>query len=854
METVAIPEFSFSNRKDEIKYLKSFLLEKTEYPKLLLLAGAGGIGKSRLIREMIDNHCSSQDVVRLNFTEKLKHIGLISSVKKECEHLNKLIQISFPKESLKLKAHRLLNRSKTIIPSLGKLLPYGGELAKQTIQELLNTDSKSQLVSLKNWIDYFILLVSIYSTEKKLAIIVDDYHTLQSDEKLVLVETLSQLIEESVLNVNIIVSTRNLYQEIDDPLYIATKQASESGQLLIYPLAVLNDQHMEDIAKNLFSNPSESIPLIKLSNGNPQELRNNLINLNISGQLKSINNEVILPKIMSLDSPLVSEKWKLITSDSCISDVAIIVALRPLPVKLNEIYNYLGVLERWNKSTIVEAINFLNNLDVLSIESSDNNEVFVDFSHDILKEQVLEKAKETSLIKYLYLCEQSANYLKNEIEENLDSSLDQFLLFEENSNVFDHINIEDINLIISLAKNYKEAQLIGWEPLIFNVFQLCHIKGYRKETKTLGLNIFEHFEKNYSEQSKIIIKIKEILIVCLYELGDYLEVIRISSNYITNNESTLYAIALSIIKEKKTSDWFLLVSNIIKNFLEENSHYKKNPLLNSIIAIGHRENNNPLKGEELLSNIFAEKNMSSKISWYKFLSISSLYFESEEGKKSAKEAISYHNATGDPRGEGLTYTNLGVMCIRDGDIESAFDYFQLGEEKLKNAAVSDVIFPMLNKAAIHIIKGEYELALSLLRACLFRRCPDEELLSIYVNLALAEWGAGLKVDISKIKKLQNKNTNSWLKWMTAYSLAFIELNEENGSLSDEKVSNILTELKKQDPNYHSSYYWNNLVKRIFGEIKAVTYYLPTRTKMSALDKLVKSEISFRPILLSFGHV
>ena len=608
---------------------------------------------------------------------------------------------------------------------------------------------------------------------------------------------------------------------------------------------------MENIIFDIFQNPANAGSLIRFSNGNPQNFRNYLIDLNMSGQLAASDKEIVLPNKAKLVDFLTKDKWDLLNRNTCMSDVVLMLGFSPLPISYSNCSLYLKQLDKWTEYEKVVALDALMDSEILRQQQIDN-EVFIEFSHDVLHEQIMNNAKAANSIKYLYLCEKSAMSIKEQIESELNTDLSVF--FKLDYNYMENIPFEYLEKLICAARNFKLARVIGWEAFAYNTSLICSLKGYDRGAQLTGVDALEHLKTVLKKDSTVLNRLRNSLINSLYKLGDYPKAILIGEDYPPTEEMALYALALSLIIEKKERNWFDKIQTLL-NQTNSYSFNVANPLIRSVLAIALREHNAVHKGEQLINEIYSEKNDLCEESWYRFLISACLYLPQPTGFIEAKEALSFHLEQKDNRSAGLTYCNIGLLMVKQQNFELAMEYFEKSELHLKVTTTADVVFPILNRAATFLMKAQYKQALKLLRSCLYRRCPEEELLTVYVNLALAEWGVGLKPEIEKLEKMLDENTNTWLGWMTAYNLAFLKLDGGIKQVDDKELNVIFNDLLESDPKRHSAMYWNKLIAG--GELKHLMdkYKMIQEENLTALDTLVNIDAkAIRPIFLSFGHV
>jgi hypothetical protein len=834
--------------------LAEFMEGKHETARVLLVEGAGGIGKSRLLSEVTARISNEVTIAKLNFaSDGIKRRGLLSSLQSESRRLRKILMKHNSLEAWKLNLYRFKTAAKRVIPSVGSAIPHFGDFTRRLLEVALE-DRDPESEGYSSWINHFLSVCEFLSTFGSLVIAVDDYHNLSGDEQFHLSELLARLVEVDARNLRAVVAARpfiNRAQIPYDGLTNAFQRAARNGQLLILKLEPLNGEFLVEISGGLFTNPLESGPLVELASGSPQRLLELLIKLNVNGDLRSTENRITLPVQVGRLTYLTEDLWTQIARSRLGLEIVSILAVGPRAVGIDNLYYFAQCLNA-SFSEIIASVSELQKLSVLQVAGeSGSSRAELRFSHDTLRDQVAARLRLENAISYIYFNEVSSQLVSHLLAKHLRQQAKEF----DSLRLPDALDSEALDLMTIRAVNLRESRKLGWEEAALDAASRCFSHSRVHSTIQLlepAINSLSSFLK---PEARVILNARELIVKAQYELANYQTVVQLSNSLPTEDAGVTYAIALSIIIEKE-EDWFSKAQRLLQPAIRSKRMVKQRPLLKSALAIANRERNQVELGERMLREIVAEgQGQTDDQAWYQFLAVASIYLKNAEGEECAKKAFEYFTNKGGVRAAGIAATNLSVLAAQQRNVDESFRYCEVSEALLRQAGSGDVVFPITNRAALHLSVGEPREPLSLLQSSLFRRLPPEYELTVMVDLSLAQWANGKAVDLEPLKRLRATNRNTWLGWLTAFNCAFLELDGGHLNASADQVRKLYNDVIAADPDGRAHAFWNALVAKLNDSQFASEFHMDINTKQSPLQELADPATSIgRPIFLSFGHI
>lgn len=833
--TVSIPQFPFFNREGERREITTFLRGLDIHPRVLLLEGDGGLGKSRLLSECLEEiHCITAVVLNARDISGRQR-SLVHSIRLESKRLRALLAKSHRVKAWTLELERLGGKAKRIVPAAGSLVPVVGAVAKAALEVALEDRDPENATSMA-WVDHLIAICGLLSTLGPVVIVIDDFHRLTLDEQQLASTLVSGIIAVPTSSLRAVISTRPL--QINSDAANSFFLSARNGELIRLPLRPLSRSHIQELAGAIFLNPGSSEPLVDLAEGSPQRLLELMIKLNLNGDLHCRDNLVILPTDLTAVTYLIDGIWGDIEANKLLYDLAATLATGTGALALRNVADLATALGHQVKD-VLHAATTLEKLGIFTLEESGQDRS-IRFSHDTLQEQISERIRTSSRISFVYYNEVSARFLEGLIG-TLSASNDR--------------GADDLlTLRVARARCLRDSVAHYWEQVSLSVAEECLAVGRFRTASDLAEPVITSLRQTESERSPDLQSATKVRIKSCYAVGDYEAITALPASLIPDDPYTIYASAMATIIQKK-DDWFHQSASILQRALADRRMTSHAPLFESARAIALRERNDVQGGETSINRLLERGGAQfDPFVWHQFLTIASLFRGGHAGLDMARVAVEFFNGAADLRMSGISATNLSILMAAQGDLEAALAEAARSEEFFKDAGSDDVIFPLLNQAALLISTGRSELALPQLRSHLFRKLPDERRLAVLNDLALAQWAAGTAPDIAQLKDEAERGENSWLKWITAFNLVFLELDGGRHMVSRDRLLILREELRTSDPDHRSAPFWNALLQNC-ADPGWIDLTLERRASASPLESLAVPERNVgRPVFLSFGRI
>ncbi len=835
-QTVSIPQFPFHNRDLERDVIETFISQRKKGARVLLLEGKGGLGKSRLLTECLQSVDSDVVVAALNTRQSgTVQRTLIQSISTEAKRLRSILAKSNRLEAWKLEIKQLGKHAKKIAPSAGSLVPIVGAVTKSALEiAIANRDPNADTAA--SWLNHFLAVCGILSTVKPVTIIVDDFHRLSADEQTVVASLLGGVIEVENVHLSVLVSTRPSVAGGD--IASTFSLPASNGELIRLKLEPLSKDHLLSISHDIFANPGESKPLVELANGSPQKLLEMMIKLNIHGDLSRHENLVVLPNELTKLTYLIDNVWSEIEANKSLYGLAALMAVGTGSVLLTDTSLVSEVLG-YETNEVLHAATILEQLGIFEVTEVNGNQA-IQFSHDTLQEQIASRVVESSKIRFAFYNDVTARYLETVIARFLEPSNTE--------------NKDLLSLRIARARCLKDSATRGWESTALNVASQCLEEGRFQMGAELAESLIKQWKSVVSSVDKQFSDILSIAVRCHYALGDYERALHIGIPNNVNDPLADYSAIMATIIEKNNG-WFAVAEQQIEKVLSNSEYHAFEPLFQSARAIALRETNSVAAGEAVLNEmVFKGGQGYNPEVWHQFLAISSLFQPAHQRQSLAQTALEFFRQEYNGRMIGIAATNLSIIHAINGDFEVALELGKEAEEGFKEVGSEDVIFPLLNKAAILLSTDQAQRAIPQLRSCLFRKVPHERKLAVLNNLALAQWAAGQPIEMDQLALEANRGENSWLRWISQTNLTFLELEGGKASFDQDRFMVLRDKLLENDPDRRSAPFWNWLLDQYPGNQTSELRF-DTAAPSSPLEGLAVPERGIaRPVFLSFGRI
>lgn len=850
--TVILPELPFENRGKESAFLKHFISSGESF-KALLIEGEAGVGKSRLLSNVIST--LGQDITPVLINVEDEKTGGNSIIKQlEKQALYSSVSQKDHRKHISLFLRRTPENFVEIIPKLAKSAPILGHAAEESLNKALKINQKENLDFKKNRLIKDLLQTLFHKAENRVCFLIDGFEKLSEEGIKTVSPILSATREFKKESVRFVFLSRKISQDI--PLLKFISNLSNSGELIRYELCPLSDHCVKSIASKIFENPEKSSNIIKLTDGVPQKLLDILIRLNLNGNLESQDEKISLPSNIDTVSCVVSEIWELLESRNDLRRLLGVLAVTISPFPISMTNSLLKVLTRDLDldDLLLELIDF----GILGVQSDGDFPDTIVFRHDTIRHQIISQLSNKSKFEYIRYSEYSFQMLKDYLSSRKNNTVE--ILMSGSSGNYEYLDLNDYDLgvFIKMAKNSWDSNLEDAESISLNAIKICIKKENFSSVIEIGTELLNEILKKYSYDSIIVKNLLISMAKAYYALGNFKKCIELSLKIKDPTPEISYLCAVSKSIDKTDNTTLDYVEKAIERHKKKSSTFI--PLLYSVEALSYQESGMFSKGLSTYTKYLNLQSNTNKKDWGLFNIMSPLFVSASTAIELIDEAISQFRSKSQERFLGIALHNKGYAYMRLNRYDDAKEKFEQASKILTKCAPQETLFPENNLAFISLLENDYAAAKDRITSCLFRPLPAHYKGSILHNLSIARWEHENYLDamktIEQISFPPGLQVHSWFLWKIQWTKCLFNIMTNPDLIDEPKIEEYYKQFSDMKMNATIAPYWNRLMKNTAGKF---SFSIPVM-QTSGADAGPVTEVAnpdkslILPSAFCFGHI
>lgn len=858
--TIEIPRFPFANRKQERDAIFQFC-SAASASRILVVEGEAGVGKTRLLGEVLETPDLPTRIIRLNF-QKFEPGHLVGDLFDACRRL--------PTTPADAQLHRTLRETwlfvvfylrEFLTKSARALLP-AGMLAEHLVSRALTRGTTPQQGRSGEG-SILLRYLKDLASDVPLLIAVDDLHDIQQEDLNQLIDLISLTLADRLSQIRFILGTRPGWTDTSPELRRLFSRLVIGSHISRLELRTLDHYQMEGLVGNVLSNPASSGPLLDLAEGNPQKFLELLIKINYRGQLVQVGQLVQLPDDVTSLTYLADGIWDLVREDPIIAKLVGILAVGAAPVQHERLRHLLTALDL--KETEFERVTFrLRKERLIEWRSPEGGAqgggaYSLCFFHDALAEQIKARIDQGDAYERHVVNSLAVDYFRSFLcsmdpsgESALRSASSLCYPVPLALNASPH---DWFRFAVSLWRAGEE----GWDSLAIGVMRLCQERARHSEVLTLARLLLDCYRGVFAPDSAIIRVIRSSQVKANYLLGRWEDCVE-AFHPECNDGEILYYYAISHLIAKSRMDSLGVARDALRTLRDSSSEKQWEPLLVTVEALCLQEGGQRDAAEEVYAEFLSRstKDACETAQWSRFLGMAPLFLEPTDALFAVRSSIRFMAEARNRRGLGMAIHNAGFALLLKGRIASADRYFQRAKSHLKDESPHEMVFPLNNLAGVALVRGRYEEARDYLNQARFLRLSPYYEKQVLINLAYTSWGLGLENTIgylTQIKDLPGLRIDTWSLVQIEYAKLFLELQQR------EVLDQAEFDLAWRSMGRHQyvdavAPFWNVLATRLSARHRLDPRFLPTSGLYANLEKLLRLRSSppIRPALLCFGHI
>ena len=844
--SVPIPAFPFANRNWEWAELTKFLDDADMHASVFLIEGEAGVGKSSLLLKVCEQALDNGDNL-IVITAQTKHENGLPLFEQIEEQISSRQTRSIRYAASVFSPVRLA--SETILPKIARGVPFAGHaLEALAAQELKRHAGKGSQI------------LKMLKGEKKVLLVVDDLHSMTFDEVELTIDLLSAT-RSQFGPFKSLISNRideDIPVEIQKLVRSYIKQVSNDGLMRSIRLRPLADEDIQSIIASVISKPSHAANLIAGCLGNPQRLRENLIRLNLQGELRSEHGLLVLPTTKNVHA--ISEKGfvsSLEISEKLLN-VALAASIGPRYLDCSILMDIAKRIAGSDNSpeTIIFSIVDAEVLTPVKKDVPFEQNIFR-FSHDLMRESFSN-----------YLCSNAAKWtwfnslMASILTEYLGSEYPRYHsefvaagTFETNPSPIPEPVIQKL---LQVAKNSHEGSESNRQALCISSLRHCERLGLFSEACAFGELLLPWIDQTLDQNSPTAVAIKKILVKSYYSVGRYADAVALASG-LSDLNGVAYTRIASLYMVRAREAVLVELEKTMDRREDNGLSQEELVRLKGFQALILQEmGEDDAAGDLYQHALTSVRKTASTSADYEYLTMSPLFSPATEARQICSDAITFFHRKGEDRRLGTALTNRGFSNLLLHQYPQALDDFFTARELLLSVTSHEAFFPINGLGFIYLVQRQFEEAISFLESALFFRLSANYEANIRTNLELARFHTHGSANISILEKLATEPgvaSDPWTSWIITYNCAYFFLMENRSSLTPMDITlwrNRILELKCASD---ATPFWNALVDNLLEPEEGLKWHMRLpENPTNPFSGLASPEMNlFRPTAFCFGH-
>ena len=860
-----LPNLPFVDREEHLGHIRKLFEDQSEKAvNIALMDGEGGLGKTEVViraAAAVPDSClvvwlpsthhdgNHKDIIENAFTAILNKLGKETEFGKEENLKNSRIRVF---QDL---LPNILQDIKKIIGVRSETISHIGQVFISHVLKKYNVDKFTPRGRFND------LMKKIWANGIKVIFIVEDIHLLSRLEGRQLITLINSLdgIDSSQSKWLVLMTSHPIRTNLKKPNALSelwpllNRWSSDS-----WTIDSLEGPHMASLAEKYIANNEVSSPVIKASKGNPRRFFEVIQKLALRGQcsvqkskvrlLGDVNELVVLDK--TFEQVLIND---IIMRHMC---GALAVGAEKVPLR---VLSAVGENCDPTKKEYFDRINLLQELSYTIHCDNDNGDSCIrlldDNKSNMVRRVMQSFPIDTYQIHHVLADAYLQSFSKGTLELLIamgspETKVDREAVSTPRISYFLQASIH------AVASNYPDAHLLAVSSLRILDFLSRFAELVRHYQFIVG-----SIDKFFHEEDDIRVCIQSLLSKAYYHLGDFnncVEAMSWPQLLKTKQSETLYYHAVSIVVAKKDPT----PSDKIKEIVDRVSSPKFSdkswePQIITAYAFSFQEYGKYLKSIIVYLKYYFGASFSCRgRGWHTFAMMSPLFLPIPLARISCQKAYTYFNTIGNMRLAGMALHNLGYCDLRAKNLDQAYKLFSDAEKILSENAEEEAGFPKINKAFIHLVRGEglQAKALSSDTLKLFR--SPFYISAARVNLAIADWQLGAKNAVEHLDQIPQTHglmNDPNQVWRIAFNRAFILLNTADIVPSQSMVDGLYNQLGTGTQITGMAEFWNNMVAELAPVYPEINW--PKVLQSHGKNRLfINTKLApFRASTLCFGH-
>lgn len=871
-EKTALPLLPFVDRCKERKWLKGFFEGRGDTGSgTLILEAEAGLGKTTLIEQVI--RVTDENVVFIVLASSKQNAGHGDLFENALLSAIKALDKRYPKQANQFHWWRVLAKAiehlaPNAVQDISKYMVEGSS----TVTGLLRAGIEGILlrynIKVISQNDLLIrVLHQLWEGGLRTILLYEDFHDAPNEE-LSRLNVMIDAISSKALTKGhsdlwgYVLTSRPLadYEPKRPKLKEFCLRLEQRGGLR-RAMQILDEDIMLELAKMYVVNWEEAIPLIKRSKGNPNNFFEQIQSLAYHKQTQTVGGCIRIPDNVEGLSVFHAGFSKILEESHTERLVcgALSLGLTELPMDvLSKVGEQLEItIKNW-----FSAIGMLEESRYLVIERDTTDELLCRLSHHKKREitlKLLEKQKVEEILLHDKLHEAFLAALGSEISNDFlklgDPSVP--LVGTEKSN-------PKLGYFIQAAIHCSEIKGRNWEALTLAAIRLCDAIGNYTELAILGAH-FERKTQHLLEPTSLRrVTAATLTSKAYYLLGDFAECLSAVSEeqlqHCPHSEFYYYR-AISIVTAKEDGTPSLATERII-NYVRTGNYVDKDwlPQITTAHAFAYRENGRGKEADEVYQRYFSENHAKyDDAHWHTFAFMSALFLAAKDALAPCQKAYEYFINNKSYRLAGMALHNVGYCHFRTQDYDRAYDFFEEADILLSEFAVKESAFPKIDKAYIHLIRGEAQIAKGLCSEALGYITSPFYISAARVNLALADHLLGARNAIEHLDQIpdcEGLKTDPSQRWKIEHSRIYIKLTPIDEILTQTVVDDCYKVISSLIQVRGCVAHWNALAEKVATDYPSLSIQRlkGIKNKPEHFSKIASlNDALFRPSSLCFGH-